>query len=193
MAKTFKTAQGTELPLINLKGKDYLEVKYRIVWFREDHPDWRIETEAVRLEEKASIFKAIIRDAEGNIRAMSHKCETAGGFADHMEKAETGAIGRALALVGFGTQFAPEMEEGERLVDAPAQAKKTTQAKPSAQKDAPLISEPQRNRLFAIKRESGLTDEQMKAILKDFGYASSKDIRWVDYDKIVEKVETSKV
>jgi hypothetical protein len=36
-----------------------------------------------------------------------------------MEKAETGAIGRALALIGYGTQFAPEMDEEDRIVDSP--------------------------------------------------------------------------
>ena len=39
-----------------------------------------------------------------------------------MEKAETGSIGRALALLGYGTQFcADELDEGDRIVDAPAE------------------------------------------------------------------------
>jgi hypothetical protein len=40
------------------------------------------------------------------------KRETAQGWEDFLEKAETGAIGRALAAAGFGTQFAVEMEDG---------------------------------------------------------------------------------
>jgi ribosomal protein S27AE len=36
-----------------------------------------------------------------------------------MEKAETGSVGRALSLCGYGTQFASELEEGQRIVDAP--------------------------------------------------------------------------
>lgn len=31
----------------------------------------------------------------------------------------TGAIGRALAMIGFGTQFAPEFDEEQRIVDSP--------------------------------------------------------------------------
>ncbi len=34
MTRHFKTAKGTDLPLLNLNGKQYLEVKFRLVWFR---------------------------------------------------------------------------------------------------------------------------------------------------------------
>ncbi len=117
--KTFKTPKGTELPLLDLRGKDYLQVCYRLVWFREDHPDWSIETEITDLDDKSSLAKAIIKNAESRIMSTSHKYEDAQGFGDFREKAETGAIGRALALIGYGTQFAPDLDEGERIVDSP--------------------------------------------------------------------------
>lgn len=118
--KSFKTPKGTELTLLDLRGKDYLEVKYRLVWFREVHPLWAIETELVSSSEKATLAKATIKDESGRIIATAHKYEDKQGFADHTEKAETSAIGRALALIGFGTQFcADELDEGSRIVDAP--------------------------------------------------------------------------
>lgn len=118
------TAKGTELPLLNLKGKDYLEVKYRLVWFREEHPDWSIETQFLSIDERSACARAVVKDEAGRIIATSHKAETASNFPDFMEKAETGAIGRALALIGFGTQFcADELDEGDRIVDAPVAAK----------------------------------------------------------------------
>lgn len=120
MAKIHKTQKGTELPLLNLRGKDYLEVKYRLVWFREDHPDWSIETEFVSITDKSACAKAAVRDSTGRIIATSHKFENERGFPDFLEKAETGAIGRALALIGYGTQFcADELDEGDRIVDSP--------------------------------------------------------------------------
>jgi len=119
--KIFKTNKGTELPILDLRGKDYLEVKYRIVWFREEHPLWSIETEFVSLDAQAACARAIIKDETGRIITTSHKAEDKKGFPDFMEKAETGAIGRALALIGYGTQFcADELDEGDRIVDAPA-------------------------------------------------------------------------
>lgn len=118
---TFKTPKGTELPILNLRGKDYLEVKYRIVWFREEHPTWGIETAFQSVTDNSATAKAMIKDETGRVVAMSHKTEDKQGFADFLEKAETGAIGRALALIGFGTQFcADELDEGKRIVDSPA-------------------------------------------------------------------------
>jgi hypothetical protein len=117
----FVTPKGTELPLLNMRGKEYLEVKYRIVWFREEHPDWSIETEYVQVTEASAFAKAIIRTEEGRVVTTSHKFEDRKGFPDFIEKAETGAIGRALALIGYGTQFcADDLNEGHRIVDAPA-------------------------------------------------------------------------
>ena len=126
-ARIFKTEKGTDLPLLNLKGKDYLEVKYRLVWFREDHPKWSIETSFVAITDRSACAKATIKDESGRIIATSHKTETSAHFPDFMEKAETGAIGRALALIGYGTQFcADELDEGGRIVDSPVPASKGT-------------------------------------------------------------------
>lgn len=100
---------------------DYLPVAARIAWFRKDHPDWSIITKAIRLVDKAVVMKAIIKNAEGRIIATARKKETEIGFPDYIEKAETGAIGRALAMCGYGTLQAPEFDEGERIADAPVE------------------------------------------------------------------------
>ena len=125
--KSFRTERGTELPLMDMRGKDYLQVAYRIVWVREMHPEWSIETEFLVINDKEAVAKATIRNEAGRILATSHKSETMKDFpAGHAEKAETGAIGRALALCGYGTQFAPDLDEGERIVDSPvARAKRS--------------------------------------------------------------------
>lgn len=116
---SFKTGRGTELQLLNLKGKDYLPVAQRLVWFREEKPLWGIETSFLALEADFAIAKAEVKDEHGRVIASAHKREDAKHFPDFMEKAETGAIGRALAEVGYGTQFAPELDEEERIVDSP--------------------------------------------------------------------------
>lgn len=122
MLRTYRTPKGTELPLLNLRGREYLEVKYRLVWFREDHPDWAIETELLAVNPESAYARATVKDEHGRVIATSHKFESKKGFPDFIEKAETGSIGRALALIGYGTQFcADELDEGERIVDAPVE------------------------------------------------------------------------
>ncbi len=104
-------------------GRTYLPVSARIVWFRQEHPDWSIETEAVEInhEKQYAIFRARICDGDGKLMATGTKKEDVKGFGDYIEKAETGAVGRALALCGFGTQFSPDLDESTagRFADSP--------------------------------------------------------------------------
>lgn len=105
-------------------GKEYLPVAARLIWFREDHPDWTIQTKPVEInvEKFFAVFHAEIIDREGKVIATGTKHENVKGFADYIEKAETGSIGRALAVAGYGTQFAPELEEGDRFADSPRES-----------------------------------------------------------------------
>jgi len=94
-------------------GRNYLPVSARLIWFRQEHPDWGIETEPITIDmdKQYAIFRAKIYNAEGRLMAVGTKREDIKGFPDYLEKAETGSVGRALALCGFGTQFAPELDE----------------------------------------------------------------------------------
>src|SRR5579862_1052751 len=134
--------------LIEIKNRggsaEYLPVQYRLVWFREQHPQGTIETEIVQLDldreteeevfawnndtrrsekvvKRANgfvIFRAVVKDGKGGM-ATGTKSEKAASFPDYLEKCESGAIGRALAALGYGTQFAPELNEEHRIVDSP--------------------------------------------------------------------------
>lgn len=109
--------------LIQLKGKDYLQVMWRLVWFREDKPGWGIETLLVDRSDEHAVFVAKIVDDSGIQKSSGYGSETKKDFGDFLEKAETKAVGRALAMLGYGTQFAPELDEGERIVDSPVPKK----------------------------------------------------------------------
>jgi hypothetical protein len=104
-------------------GRTYLPVSARIVWFREQHPDWAVVTEIVEInhEKQFAIFRATIFNSEGKIMATGTKKEDVKGFGDYVEKAETGSVGRALALCGFGTQFSPELDDTSTGNNRPAQ------------------------------------------------------------------------
>lgn len=90
--------------LKKISGNDYLEVKWRIAWFRAAHPDGSINTEWVPLSPGIAMFKATVSGGGGS--ATGYGTETPDDFKDYIEKAETKAIGRALGALGYGTQFA---------------------------------------------------------------------------------------
>lgn len=122
--KTVNTPKGTKLPLANLKGKDYLLVAHRLQWFNEAETNFRIETDFILVNDEQTVARAVVTvfDKEGKEikRASATKRETKKDFSDHTEKAETSAVGRALAMLGYGTQFAlSDLDEGDRIVDSP--------------------------------------------------------------------------
>jgi hypothetical protein len=114
--------------LIQLKGRDYLPVAARLLWLNEETDRYKIETEILRLEDNFAVIRATVSlmDDGGNPTrtATAIKREDKTHFPDFLEKAETGSVGRALGMLGFGTQFAPEFDEIEakleaRVVDSP--------------------------------------------------------------------------
>jgi hypothetical protein len=108
--------------LIKLQGgRDYLPVAARLQWLRHQHPDWGIKTRPIEIniERDYAIYFAEVSNETGRLISTGTKMETKSGFVDYLEKAETGAIGRALAVAGFGTQFTDDLEEGDRIVDSP--------------------------------------------------------------------------
>lgn len=110
--------------MMTLKGKDYLQVAWRLVWFRDNDNGcgvhWGIETELLEHGDDWAVFRCRITDETGRVISTGHGSESRKDFGDYLEKAETKAVGRALAMLGFGTQFAAdELDEGERIVDSP--------------------------------------------------------------------------
>lgn len=111
------------LRTINTEGRqtEYLDVRWRLVWLRTDHPNARITTEHVALDEDSAIFRAMVQIPGGGC-ATGHGSETREDWDDFIEKAETKAIGRALAALGYGTQFAIDFESDADPSKKPSRA-----------------------------------------------------------------------
>ncbi|HMA34839.1 MAG TPA: hypothetical protein VKY74_10210 [Chloroflexia bacterium] len=95
--------------LTKIDGRDYLEVKWRLLWLRTEYPAARIQTEMVKYEDGFALFRAEVTLPTG-AAATGWGSETIHDFADYIEAAETKAIGRALAGLGFGTQFCRDFD-----------------------------------------------------------------------------------
>lgn len=137
----FKTKKGTMLPLMQLQGKDYLLVAHRIQWFREDYPLGRFESRCIESTAQYVVYQAdvSIPNSDGDYIKLADaiKREDYSHFRDAHEKAQTGAIGRALALIGYGTQFTgTELDEGNRLADAPVPRIEPRQTNPGTNSTA---------------------------------------------------------
>jgi hypothetical protein len=168
--------------LMQLQGRDYLNVQNRLLWFIRDQRafisgglarvPYVIQTELVELDREAGFahFKTYVRDALGNESTM-YGSESAKDFGDFAEKASTKSLGRALLALGYGTAFAPEMDEGERVVDSPVERKRTgtrSTTEPGAPGARPVpaaaASAPaQRN---APTSEPMATEQQLRSISK---------------------------
>lgn len=109
MSRTTKT--------IDLKGKNYAEVKERIKEFRADCPNGLIETTPTIQPDGSILFKArILKDkAEPSSGEASGHALGANKGEKAFEKLETIAVGRALALLGYSADgeiaSSEEMEE----------------------------------------------------------------------------------
>ena len=101
--------------IVNIRGKEYQTVALRVQKFRETHPTWSITTHIEDRTEDYVVMAAEIRNEEERLIATGHaeefrKASQINGTSA-LENCETSAIGRALALAGFGgTEFASANE-----------------------------------------------------------------------------------
>jgi len=128
--------------------QEYMEVKWRLLWLRTEHPGARIETQLVKHESDLAIFSARVTLPNG-AEATGWGSETADDWKDFIEKAETKALGRALAALGFGTQFCEDFDftQGgeQKVIDAPVDIRGTRGAArtPAAQRQrSPQVQSP---------------------------------------------------
>jgi hypothetical protein len=102
--------------IVDIRGKQYHTVQKRVVDFRKDHPGWAILTEVLTEGDLVKV-RAEIRDDQDRVLAIGHAEEdrTLGNInkTSAVENAETSAVGRALAFLGYGGTYIRSAEEME--------------------------------------------------------------------------------
>lgn len=170
--------------LTKVNGNDYLEVKWRLLWFRTDHPDGEIETELVEHRDGVAVFRARVR-VPGGGSATGWGSESAEDFADYLEKAETKALGRALAALGYGTQFCPDFEFGaaeQRVVDTPVDVSRL------GRRAAGRVTARQLEYLRDMARRLGMSEEELEAQAREQYGVGLEDLARQDASALIESL-----
>lgn len=144
------------LPKIDIKGKAYAAVPARIQAFRQLCPNGAIETEIISMENGVVTMKATAKDENGKVlgTGFAQEKETASYInkTSYIENCETSAVGRALGMLGIGSESS--IASAEEMVNALANQK--TEKVKVEPIDATMI-----NALMAAADHTGVTVEQI--------------------------------
>ena len=106
---------GQGLQTTTIKGKQYVQVGQRIMGFRRAFPDWSIETKVLHMTAEMVVMQATIKDETGRVMATgtAHEEKQASTInrTSYVENCETSAVGRALGLLGIGSEQICSAEE----------------------------------------------------------------------------------
>ena len=105
---------------VNIRGKEYLTVAYRIKQFRVDHPDWQIHTDIVHMDDDRVVVRAEICDSASVTIATGHAEEKRSSSqinqTSALENCESSAVGRALAFAGYGGSEIASADEVQNAI-----------------------------------------------------------------------------
>ena len=139
---------GNTTGIVNIHGKDYATVAYRLTCFRQLHPDGQIFTTLEKDDDGVIVMKSEIW------LACSDALPIATGWAEEvrgssninktsaLENCETSAVGRALGFAGFGS--AEQIASADEVeVTIARQAKECATARQTLKVMAEKITEKQ--------------------------------------------------
>lgn len=183
--------------LTKVGSADYLEVKWRLVWLRNNHPDAHLDTELIAHTDQMALFKATI-SIPGGGSATGFGSEGYNDFREYIEKAETKAIGRALAALGFGTQFCPDFDFGSSagVVDSPIDFASTRGRRMNNENDRSGSTGPQNATprqiqfIQSIARDRGMDDAQLSAEVQELYGRSVDQLDRKDASAFIERLQS---
>jgi hypothetical protein len=163
----------------SIKGKEYAEVNQRIKAFRMVYPTGAIITDMVQNENGICIFRADIRNEEGDLIATGTAYEKENSTfinkTSYIENCETSAVGRALGMAGFGIDTSvASAEEVQNAINNQNKGNFT---------DMP-IQEGQKQWLKA-----NLTEDELKRAIVNCGKKKLSDLNFMQAEKIREAKE----
>lgn len=184
---------------VNIHGKEYETVASRIQRFREEHPDWSIETDVKTDDDRNSVLvRTSIRNEQSRLMATGHAEEirnsTQINRSSAIENCETSSVGRALAILGYG---GTELASADELVNALNQqsdpefhtsylnVKKATPSSTITDKQIKLI-EVRRNAMKAGNPSAYIEFQAWYAL--NFGEKPLKELTKAEASKLIDQL-----
>lgn len=113
-------AVNERIKKIEVKGKAYACVAARVAAFREMCPEGCISTEIISMADGMVLMKSTVTDETGNVLAtgMAYEREESSYInkTSYIENCETSAVGRALGMLGIGSD--EQMASAEEVANA---------------------------------------------------------------------------
>jgi hypothetical protein len=131
-----------KLKTVNIKGKEYVEVNERLIYFRKTYPKFSLTTDVVEKTDQSITILASILNEEGRVIANGIAEEIKGSTfinkTSYVENCETSAWGRALANFGIGIDS--QVCSYEEVANAKLNQDKPKEDKPKEDKPKAKVS-----------------------------------------------------
>lgn len=124
-----------KLKTVNIKGKQYVEVNERLIYFRKKYPNFSLTSHVLEKTDKSICIQARIENDKGVTIATGIAEEEKGSTfinkTSYVENCETSAWGRALANFGIGLEssVASAEEVGNAIANQQKPKPTTTKVK----------------------------------------------------------------
>jgi hypothetical protein len=183
---------------INIKGKSYVLVSDRVLYFNETYPDGAIETE-YQLVDKMFIVKATVQpNDKGFSKYTGHSQAIIGdGMVNKtaaLENAETSAVGRALAMMGIGViESIASVDEINKATGSTGQARVAPENAYTPMNN--LVKVDQIKQLLeAAKKASGQSErEQVLLWFKETVGMEPNQVKQIEFDNVLRWIEEEHV
>lgn len=171
-------AANATIKATDIRGKSYAMVNERIKAFRMAFPNGKIIPRMVSDEGGKCVFEACVYDEKGTLLGMGHAYEREEmsqiNRTSYIENCETSAVGRALAMCGFGIDVSIASYEDMETALASQPVSPVTLKAFKAMLEEEGIREETILRLYKLKKLADITEvkhrhvhENIAKILKD--------------------------
>ena len=108
-------------------GSQYLGARDRLLWFLQEQEEFTMASQVERMSSALVVVKVTVA-IQGGKKVEALGSAATSGDCRAVETAETHALARALALLGYGTESALELDTGS-VADAPARDRQKVNGK----------------------------------------------------------------